>query len=44
MFKMSTAGNSLAVHCLGLGTFTAMAHLIPAWGTKIMQALWSGQK
>ena len=40
--KHNCLGSSLAVQCLGLGAFTAMAQgLIPGWGTKILQhAAW----
>ena len=37
--------NSLVVHPLGLGTFTAGAWgSIPGLGTKISQAMWCGKK
>ena len=43
--KHNCLGSSLAVQCLGLGAFTAMARgLIPGWGTKILQAAWCNQK
>ena len=38
-------GNSLAVQWLGLCTFTAKGTgSIPGWRTKILQAMWGGQK
>ena len=37
--------NSLVVHWSGLRIFTVKGPgLIPGWGTKIQQAVWSGQK
>ena len=42
---MEQARISLAVQWLGLCTFTAEGPgSTPAWGTKILQAAWTGQK
>ena len=45
LYLKTKAGNSLVVWWLGLCSFTAKGPgSVPGWGTKILQALWRGQK
>ena len=45
MKGIQTGGNSLVGQWLGLHASTARGPgLIPGWGTKILQAVWCGQK
>ena len=45
MEKLINFGYSLVVRCLGICPSTTEGKdLIPGWGTKVLQAIWCGQK